>query len=1237
MFCFSILFKKIKIPPVVVLIFSLTILGCSSTSYKIKPNNLYMFQSPSGLVIGNNDKGKNEANLFLEKVGRKDQNQAWKITQLENGYYTITNPYTGKGIDNFNKSTGAGNPVVKWDARANNPNQQWKLAQLENGNYQIIQKKSGMYLGFKENEKAGTTIMQLRDKKQEWKLEPSKVKMPKPQPKRGEDEWENETVFAINKEPGHATYTPYPSLAALKKDPAFDKPWLQPKSDWYHSLNGTWKFNWVKKPSERPMDFYKKDFDISGWKEIPVPSCWQMYGYGTPIYTNITYPFKNNPPFIQPQQGYTNEIEVNPVGSYKRDFNIPQNWEEKEVFIHFNGVYSGFFIWVNGEKVGYSQGANNVSEFNITDFVEPGKNTVAVQVFRWTDGSYLEDQDMFRMSGIHKDVYLFAAPKTHIRDFELKSQFLTDDLSSAKFLVNGQIANNGNSTSKGSTLEVSLLDTNGKEVLTASSKIGSLGKNKEQQTSLEAKLDKPNLWSAENPYLYTAILSLKDAKGNTTEVLSSKFGFRKIEIKENRVFVNNEQVFFKGTNRHETHPEFGRTVPTETIIKDVTMMKRNNINMIRTSHYPNRPVSYALYDYYGLYIMDEADIEDHGNQSISDMPSWTPAFKDRVRRMIQRDKNHPSVTFWSMGNESGNGRNMDSIANMTRTMDPSRPVHYEGRNESADMDSQMYPDLKDLARRDQNGSKKPYFICEYAHAMGNGMGNLAEYWDIIENSDRLIGGCIWDWVDQAVNRPVPVGGNNSTLLGKKSTKGTVPIAYQKVNGNVNPKNRYYYGGDFGDTPNDMDFCDNGLTTPDRRETAKLLEVKKVYQYIKIRPVDLKKGQIEVENKYDFTNLDSFDISWEELKNGKVIDSGDLAPVSVAPNEKTNIKIPMETQFDDGNEYFVNVYFKLKEKNKWADKGYVMAKEQMGLTLGPQIIPGEPKGEGPLSVKINEGHLNIKGKNFSAGIDTTSGVLDALTYDGLDVIFEGQGPKLNWYRSINNDKYADQDYYETTYDQQKFDYEIADNGQSIKITSEVYADIANNKSTQIPYKIAYTVYSDGNIAVDGTFESPSKDEVIHRLGLQMQVSPDLQMVNWYGRGPQENYQDRKTSAFFGIYKNTIEAMASEHYLRAQSMGNREGVRWLKITDEKGKGMKIMGSDHLSFTALHYNDPELWGAMHDFALSEIKKPQTYLTLDCLQEGVGNASCGPITLEKYRVPSNETLSYSFMISPVDKMENQ
>lgn len=1213
----------------VVFLFLTSIFGYIATAQKINSNKLYKLQSPSGLVISNNNDLNNEANLFLTAAKPNEEGQVWLITAINDGFYLISNPFTKKSIDNSNKNTGLGNPVIQWDTNTNNSNQQFILKAVGNGEYEFIQRNSKMFLGFEGADVEGATIMQS-PQKMKWKLFPSKLKMPRLEAIRGNDEWENETIFAVNKEPGHATYTPYPTIESLKKDASYDYPWLEPKSEWYMSLNGTWKFNWVKEPKERPMSFFKKDFGVSEWSDIPVPSCWEMLGYGTPIYTNITYPFKNNPPFIQPQKGYTNEVEVNPVGSYRRNFEIPQNWDGNEIFVHFDGVYSGFFIWVNGKKVGYSQGANNVSEFNITNFVKSGKNSISVQVFRWTDGSYLEDQDMFRMSGIHRDVYLFATPKVHIRDFALNSNFLSNDLSNVEFKVNGKIANNDNKKVKACTLEVDLLDSSGKKVLNFSSKINSIDKNSEKEIIIQANLDHPILWSAETPYLYTAILSLKDEGGNVTEVLSSKFGFRKIEIKESKVYINNEQVLFKGTNRHETHPQFGRSIPLETIIQDVIMMKQNNINTIRTSHYPNQPKSYALYDYYGLYIMDEADIEDHGNSSISEMPSWIPAFNDRVRRMIERDKNHPSVTFWSMGNESGNGINNDSNAKLARMMDPTRPIHYEGRNESADMDSQMYPDLVNLEKNDKNGSKKPYFICEYAHAMGNAMGNLAEYWEIIENSNRLIGGCIWDWVDQAINRPIPVGGDNSTLLGKISTKGDVPVAYQMVNQAINPKDVFYYGGDFGDTPNDNDFCDNGLTTPDRRVTAKLIELKKIYQYIKIRPLDIKKGQIEIENKYDFTNLDRFTISWEEVENGKVIKSGNLPSVGIEPNQKTMVNIPLDTNFKEDSEYFVNVYFHLKEKAIWADKGHLIAKEQVRINDRPVVKLEPSKVTKRLTVTKENDHLNITGETFTAKVNVTTGILDALMYNGSDIIFNGEGLKLNWYRSLNNDKYADQKYYPTTYDAKKFDYKVAENGQSVKITAETYVTIANGQATILPYKMVYTIFNDGKIEVDGLFETPSRDFIIHRAGLQVQLATDFEAVNWYGRGPHENYQDRKGSAFFGEYQTTVDGMASEHYVTSQNMGNREEVRWLNITDKKGTGIKITAKNGLSFSALHYSEQELWDAKHDFALIDIRKPQTFLNLDCIQEGVGNATCGPITLEKYRVPASKNLSFSFVISP-------
>lgn len=1174
-----------------------------SFSQDLKSNTLYAIVSSSGQAISNQNSNENESHLFLENRNQKSKAQAWKLTKLENGFYSISNPFYNKGIDNFNTTKGNGNVVIQWDANKYNPNQQWALKKMSSGSYQIIQKNSGMSLAVKEGSTSSAEIWQIPNNGQTWQLKASKLKMPKETEKRSKNDWENETIFAINKEPGHASYVPYPSLASLKADHNFNKPWLENSSPFYQTLNGTWKFNWVKEVSERPLDFYKSNFNNGHWKEITVPGCWQMQGYGTPIYTNITYPFKNNPPFIEPQEGFTNEVETNPVGSYKRTFTIPDNWNEKEIFVHFDGVYSGFYIWINGKKVGYSQGANNVSEFNITKFIKKGNNTISVQVFRWTDGSYLEDQDMFRMSGIHKDVYLFATPKMHIRDFKLQSEFSKDDLSKATLATTFWLKNNGKKESPTGTLQVQLLKEDGTEVFTKETRITNLKKGAESQGNIAATIQHPELWSAERPYLYTAILTLKNEKNEVTEVISAKFGFRKIEIKNNLVYINNEQIFFKGVNRHETHPEFGRTVPVETIEQDIVMMKNYNINTVRTSHYPNQPKTYALFDYYGLYIMDEADIENHGNHSISTNTTWLPAYADRVERMIKRDKNHASIIFWSMGNEGGNGQNFHEIANLARKLDPSRIIHYEGKSESMDIDSQMYPSLTSMESFDKNGAQKPYFLCEYAHAMGNAMGNLAEYWDYIEHqSERMIGGCIWDWVDQAINKP------------------------------GRPKNEYYKGGDFGDTPNDNDFCNNGLTTPDRRETAKLLEVKKVYQYIKIKAVAIEKGDIEIENKYDFTNLDQFTISWELLANGSVVEKGDLATLALKPNSKGSINIPYATTIKNENEYFLNIYFALKTANHWATKGTVIAQEQLPVNKKPTFQTATTTElQKPLNLVKTDKDLQVTGTDFKISFDTKQGILNSLVYNEQEYIYQNEGFQLNWYRSINNDKYADQNYYQTTYELTSFTSELTKDKQNATIAVALIATIANEKKTQIPYTIQYTINAKGRLTIQSHFESPQKGEVIHRMGLQIQLDPSLEQVSWYGRGPFENYRDRKTAAFFGRYQSTVNDMAAEHYLTAQSMGNREEIRWLSLADAQGNGLKIISNDPLSFTSLHYSDEDLWNAIHDFALPTIKKPQVFLSLDAFQEGVGNASCGPITLEKYCVPYSANINYEFTIEPL------
>lgn len=1178
----------------------ISFLSIPAQGQEINAEVLYKIVSPSGLVIDNKLSEQNGTGFVLSKNNGNSKGQLWKITQLKNGYYTIANPFVKQSMDNGNIHTGEGSELMQWDSSNSNGNQQWTIRVTGTGAYSIIQRTSNMSLAYNGEDAAGSKIYQLPNSSQVWRLVETSVKAPKEVIVRGKTEWENELIFAVNKEPGHNTYIPYPSVESLKADKTFDKPWETPNSDYYLSLNGNWKFNWVKQPSERPVNFYKMNYDVSAWKEIPVPSNWEMLGYGTPIYTNITYPFKNNPPLIQPQKGYTNETEVNPVGSYRREFTIPAGWDGKEIILHFNGVYSGIYVWVNGQKVGYSEGANNDAEFNITKYAKTGTNTIAAEVYRFTDASYIEDQDMFRLSGIHRDVYVYATPKVHVRDYFLKSEFNGNDFSAATFKTALSVRNYGNNTEKAAIAEVSLLDPSGKVVAALTQPITQLKGKTEQKYDQQAKVDKPLLWSAENPHLYTAIVTLKDSEGKVTEAMSSKFGFRKIEIKNRRVYINNKAVFFKGVNRHDIHPQYGKAVPVESMIEDILLMKNHNINMVRTSHYPNDPKMYALYDYYGLYIMDEADLENHGNGSISDKPSWIPAFVDRIERVIERDKNHPSVIFWSLGNEGSNGENFTAMSKRAREMD-TRPIHYEGKNEIADIRSQMYPDMRDLNRIDQMDEDKPYFFCEYAHSMGNAPGNLGEYWDYIYKSERIIGGCVWDWVDQAINK------------------------------HGEPANKYYYGGDFGDKPNDADFCCNGLTTADRRVTAKLLEAKKVFQYIRMTPLALMSGKIQIENKYDFTNLNQFDIAWEVIKDGVKTESGSLASINLEPDGKQPIVIPYNKNLEVGKEYFLNVYFSLKNKTVWADKGHLVASEQFALNNRPAVPMVNVDALKTLDVTTQGNNLIIKGQNFGMTFDTESGTMKSLQYDNKEMFHQNNGLALNWYRSVSNDKYTDQNYYPTTYGKPLVSYQIADDKKSVTILSYMNATIAYRNPVEIPYLIKYIIYGDGTIDMDANFTLPSNSAIVHRLGLQVVMPQEYDNIQWYGRGPHENYADRKRSAYFGRFNKTVKEMEEEHYVRAQSMGSREDVRWLTISDKNNRGLKITSKDQLSFSALHFSDKDLWEAKHDFELDNIRKPEVYLNLDCIQQGLGNASCGPRPLPQYMIPVNQPVGYSFRIEPI------
>ncbi|MDR0422063.1 MAG: DUF4981 domain-containing protein [Proteiniphilum sp.] len=1169
---------------------------------EIAPDVLFRIVSPDGWALDNREDFDNNSHIYLERELDTSRGQLWKIRKLENGAYLISNPYSEKAIDNANILDGNGNPLVQWDSSASNPNQHWTLSREGTGDYRITNRLTGMTLAFPGEEAPGAILHQLPGSSQLWRLIPTQVKEAELIP-RGSHEWEDETVFQVNKEPGHVTSIPYPDTKTLMQDPRFAKPWLEPRSSRYLSLNGTWKFNWVKEPSERPVTFHEPDFDVSRWKEITIPSTLEMQGYGTPLYTNITYPFRNRPPLILPQKGYTSETEPNPVASCRRTFTLPADWDGMEVFLHFNGAYSGMYVWVNGLKAGYSEGANNDAEFNITPLLKAGENILAVELYKWTDASYIEDQDMFRLSGIHRSVYLHAKPRLHIADYHFDTLFDGDDFSKSTFTTDLFVKNGGKHLSARQTVEVTLWDPSGNKLAAVEASIPPQKEQSEEKYTLRCEVADPLLWSAEQPHLYTVVVSLKDDRGSETEAMSSKLGFRKIEIRDGRLFINARRIFFKGVNRHDMHPRLGKTIPVQAMEEDILLMKRHNINTVRTSHYPNNPEMYALYDYYGMYIMDEADLENHGNHSISDRESWQAAYVDRIERVIRRDRNHPSVIFWSLGNEGGSGKNFDAMYARAKEMDPSRPVHYEGKNSLADIDSHMYPSVENMIRYDRADRDKPYFLCEYAHAMGNAVGNLSEYWDYIENrSRRMIGGCIWDWADQGLNR-----------IGE-------------------PGDRFYYGGDFGDRPNDSDFSCNGLVTPDRRVTAKLLEVKQVYQYIRFRLTAPVAGIVEIENRYDFTALDNFDLHWELLREGETAEQGILPLPDLAPGQRAELTVPFDRNLEAGREYLLNLRCVLKNPVSWADRGHIVASAQFALSGRTPVAPVDLTAQPGVTVSETPGMLTVSGEKFSVSFSKSTGQITSLAYGGREMIRNpSEGLRFNWYRSVSNDKYTDQKYYDSETDTPLFAWREDSTKKFVTVQSHTSVTIRSDKRIRIPVTVKYTVQSGGHIDVEASFTLTDNREIVRRLGLRMILPETYSHIRYYGRGPHENYVDRKASASLGVYETTPWGMTSEHYVRSQSLGNREDIRWISLTDARGQGIKITSKDRLNFSALPFSDADIAGTAHDFELEGIRKPEIYLNLDCIQQGLGNASCGPRPLREYLIPVNTPQSYSFRIAPL------
>ena len=1043
-----------------------------------------------------------------------------------------------------------------------------------------------------------------------------------------DESWvENEKVFEHWKQKAHATFIPYSSTALMQKDDCYKYPWLEPKHADVLSLNGDWKFHYTADRSKgRPGkdDFYADNADVSGWDNIRVPLNWEMAGYDVPVYNNVGYPFHNNPPFIK---AFDDNFDKNPVGSYRRNFTLPENWKDgRRVFIHFDGACSAIVVWVNGQYAGYSQGANTDAEFDVTNYVRKGENNVSVRVYRWSDGSYLEGQDMWHLAGIHRDVYLVSTPRTFVFD-----HYITSTLDAASKYTEGSLnvaltVNNPMYDKVTKNLEVELLDANDK--LVASQNVQAVMTAKDSHKTFNVKMEGLKgltPWSSENPYLYTVIVRQK--QGDKEEmVFSTKYGFRSVEQRGNLIYVNGERVFFKGVNTQDIHPLLGHAIDTETMLKDVVLMKQANVNTVRTSHYPRQPRMYAMFDYYGLYCMNEADVECHNNQSLSDTPSWEDAYVDRTERMVLRDRNHPSVVFWSLGNESGGGQNFQATYDCVKRLLPGRDnfVHYEGYNHGekySDFGSDMYPKVEKVIEQSSGLNNKPYFICEYAHAMGQAVGNLQEYWDVIEKSTGIVGGCIWDWVDQGI-------------YDTRRIKEHKPLIDSKTGLHYYTSGYDYTRMNRGDNGFQGDFMSNGIITPGREWTAKLEEVKYVYRDADF--VGFKNHKATLKNKSAFTDLaDAYTLTYRILADGKEVEKGAAAVPSCKPGATCEVDIPYTTVVSADKEYVVELSLNLKNNASWAKKGYSMVATQfkLGADAAVASVPvadptfvEQPHGTLPVIGKL-KGKLKIEGrkvvgKNFAISF-AENGTIADWTFNGKQIVMPEAGPDFNGFRRIANDNISLGATGGVAENENKEEGAISGQKHLVKAPTKqgknvvVETTVGNGKDT---HAIVYTIYPNGVVDMKVTFENSSVDT--RRVGITMQFAPGMENVEYYAKGPWSNYIDRQRSQMLGRYTTTVDGMFEEQSA-PQTMGDRQGLRNLKLSGN-GTSLDITVEGMLAFSLSHVDDQQFnydvfYGGKHPYDLT--RSPQVFAHFDSWQRGIGNHSCGGDScLPQYQVPTGK-----------------
>lgn len=1006
--------------------------------------------------------------------------------------------------------------------------------------------------------------------------------------------WENHQIDGINRMPARAHFLTFPSKEkALLNNNRYTHA--------FKNLNGVWKFMFLDAPEYSPEGFFNSDFDVTKMDDITVPGNWQLQGYGKMHYSDLWYNFPINPPYVPTE---------NPTGIYKRTFFVEESYRDKKIIIRFCGVDSAYHLWINGKEVGYSKVARNESEFDITDLIRVGEeNDVTVRVYQWSDGTYLEDQDMWWESGIFRDVELIGVPKDGINDYKVIAD-LYDEYKNGIFKVEAFLR-----TTKEVNVTFELVDAGENTVFTKTVVA------KEGKACIDEVIADVNHWTAETPYLYKLFMTVED-NGQIVEVIPQNVGFRNIRLNGETFLVNGVAIKFKGVNRHDYSPQNGRVVSREEIEKDIILMKQFNINAIRTSHYPNSYYLYDLCDEYGMYLIAETDLECHGFELtgdykwITDDPSWELAYVSRMTRMIERDKNHPAIIFWSLGNESAFGCNFRKMTDVAHEMDPTRLVHYEGDFdvESADVYSTMYtwienPKKPYLMKDIIEKSKKPHIHCEYCHAMGNGPGNLKDYQDLVYAHDKLQGGFVWEWFDHGIE--------SFTESGEKY---------------------YRYGGDFGDDPSNKDFCIDGLIMPDRTPSPGLYEYKKVIEPITTTAVDIQKGIINLLSRYDFANLDRFNLVYKVMEDDVILQTGFMAVPSIEARANKDITLPYDLsaiKVKPGAHYYVNISYQLREDTRYASSGHELATAQFELPLYKEGIMVRP--EGILNVEKEHTTLHVKGANFSLDFNLVNGNLMNIVRDGMQVL--SKGPRLTlWRAPISNDMEIIDKLKKVYF--LHLEHEVVMNidyhmeGNILKVEVDTI-NSTTNSAWHFKTKYVYTVCPSGDILIDveGT---PSgrvdlAPDMLPRIGVSMHLDKSMEHVRYFGMGPGENYADSKEAAQMGLYANTVDGLFT-NYVIPQENGNHMGCKWVSMTNDRGMGLLASTEGDFNFSASWYEDKDLDDAKHTCDL--VKRDYIVFNVDYKQNALGTNSCGQWQLDKYRAKF-EDFKLSFRLTPFNNKE--